>query len=109
MRVYEPAPRTSAATIERYREVADRGRGSEATAMAWTEAGFDDEATASWLEARCFDPGAAHELAELGVTPKQATARTRDGGEGGVETIAHKVASGELTPRQGAARCLSSR
>jgi len=44
----------------------------------------------------------------LNVTPAQAAARTRDGGDY-VDTIAHKVANGHLTPRQGAARTLSSR
>ena len=42
------------------------------------------------------------------LTPKQAAVRTRDGG-GDVDTIAYKVANGELTARQGAARSLSSR
>lgn len=109
MRIYEPGPSTGAETIRRYAEIADRGEGPESTAAAWTAAGFDDEATAGWLEAGCFDPGAARDLAELGVTPKQAAVRTRDGGDGGIETIARKVASGDLSARQGAARCLSSR
>lgn len=78
-------------------------------ARAWSEAGFDDQACARWLEARCFDPLAAHSLAELGVTPEQAAARTRDGGDGQLDTIGYKVASGDLSPRQGAARSLSSR
>ena len=108
MEVYEPAARTSLETIERYGPFADRGAGAAAAAQAWTEAGFSDELTARWLEARCFDPVAARALAELGVTPKQAAVRTRDGG-GDVDTIAYKVANGELTARQGAARSLSSR
>lgn len=109
MKVYGPAVTTSAATIERYAELADRGAGAEAAARAWTEAGFDDEATAAWLEARCFDPAAARALADLGVTPRQATARTRDGGGDYADTIAYKVANGDLTARQGAARSMSSR
>mgnify|MGYP003622988526 CR=1 FL=1 len=48
-------------------------------------------------------------LAELGVTPEQAAVRTRDGGEGHIDTIGWKVANRDLTPRQGAARSLSSR
>ncbi len=48
-------------------------------------------------------------LAGLGVTPEQAAVRTRDGGDGYIDTIAYKVANGDLTPRQGAARTLSSR
>jgi len=109
MEVYEPAARTSLETIKRYGRFADRGAGAAAAAQAWTDAGFSDELTARWLEARCFDPVAARALAELGVTPKQAAIRTRDGGGGGVDTIAYKVANGELTARQGAARSLSSR
>ena len=109
MRVHEPAPQTSVETINHFGELAERGGSAEQAARAWTEEGFDDAATASWLEARCFAPEAARELAELGVAPKQAAVRTRDGGDGAIETIAHKVASGDLSARQGAARCLSSR
>ena len=108
MEVYEPAARTGLETIKRYGQFADRGADAAAVAQAWTDAGFSDELTARWLEARCFDPVAARALAELGVTPKQAAVRTRDGG-GDVDTIAYKVANGELTARQGAARSLSSR
>jgi hypothetical protein len=109
MRVYEPAAKTSSETIERYGELADRGDFAEVAARAWTEAGFDDAMTVRWLGARCFDAGAARALAELGVTPEQAAVRTRDGGDGQIDTIAAKVANGDLTPRQGAARSLSSR
>lgn len=109
MRVYEPPARTSAETIRRYGELADRGGTVEVAAQAWTEAGFDDEMTGRWLEARCFDPQAARALGELGVTPKQATVPTRDGGGDYIDTIAYKVANGDLTPRQGAVRSLSSR
>ena len=109
MRVYEPTPSTGAATIRQYGELADRGGDPEAAARAWTDAGFDDEATARWLAARCFDPQAARALADAGVTPAQAAKRTRDGGGNYVDTIAFKVSNGDLTPRQGAARTLSSR
>lgn len=109
MRVYEPKRSTGAATIRRYGELGDRGGEAEVAAQAWTDAGFDDETTARWLAARCFDPEAARALDEAGVTPEQASKRTRDGGGGYVDTIAFKVASGDLTPRQGAARTLSSR
>jgi hypothetical protein len=108
MRVYEPAPKTNIETIARYGHFADRGAGAEVAAQAWTDAGFGDEMTARWLDARCFDANAARALAELGVAPEQAAVRTRDGG-GDIDTIAYKVANGDLTARQGAARCLSSR
>lgn len=101
--------RTSVDTIARFGELADRGEDPAVAARAWTDAGFDDEQTARWLEARCFDPGAARDLAELLVTPGQAMKRTRDGKRDYLDTIAFKVASGDLSPRQGAARAGSSR
>ena len=111
MRVYEPPATTGVETIRRYGELADRGGPPEAAAKAWTDAGFDDELTARWLAVRCFSPAAARALSELGVKPEQVKARTRDGGGDGatIDTIAYKVADGQLTPRQGAARSLSSR
>jgi hypothetical protein len=109
MEVYEPAARTGATTIRRYGELADRGSDPEAAAQAWTDAGFGDELTAEWLAARCFDPVAARALADLGVAPGQTATRTRDGTGDYIDTIAYKVANGDLTARQGAARTLSSR
>ena len=108
MRVYEPTPSTGAATIRRHAELAEQLGSAEQAAKAWSDAGFDDEATDRWLAARCFDPGSARALADMGVSPGQAAKRTRDGG-GYVDTIGFKVSSGDLTPRQGAARTLSSR
>ena len=101
--------RTSIDTISRYGELADRGEDPSVAAKAWTDAGFDDEETAKWLEARCFDPQAARDLADLAVTPGQAAKRTRDGRRDYLDTIAFKVASGDLSARQGAARSSSSR
>lgn len=101
--------RTSVDTITRFGDLADRGEDPAEAATAWTDAGFDDEETAKWLEARCFDPAAARDLAELAVTPGQAAKRTRDGRRDYIDTIAFKVASGDLSARQGAARAGSSR
>ena len=109
MKVYGPPVSTSPETIKRYGELADRGGDARAAAQAWTEAGFDDETAAQWLDARCFDPQAARTLADMGVSPRQAAHRTRDGGNGYRDTIAYKVANGDLTARQGAARSFSSR
>ena len=109
MRVYGPAPETSAATIEQYGEFAARGSDAAEAARAWTAAGFDDAATIAWLNARCFNPVSARELAELDVSARQASKRTRDGRGDYIDTVAYKVANGDLTARQGAARCLSSR
>jgi hypothetical protein len=108
MKIYELPVKTHSETITQFGELADRGGSAEDAAKAWTKAGFGDEMTARWLKARCFDPEAARALTELGVLPEQAAVRTRDGGEG-IDTIAYKVAAGELTPRQGAVRSFSSR
>lgn len=104
------AARTSVDTIRRYGELADQGGDASEVADAWTAAEFDDEMTTRWLEARCFDPQSARELAELDVSPEQASKRTRDGAGGDyIDTIAFKVAKGHLSARQGAARAASSR
>ncbi len=109
MKIYEPARSTSSETIRQFGALADRGETAEIAARRWTQAGFDDPMTARWLQARCFDPQAARTLAELGVTPEQSAVRTRDGGDGYIDTIGYKVANQDLSPRQGAARSLSSR
>jgi hypothetical protein len=48
-------------------------------------------------------------LADLEVKPEQAGVRTRDGGGDYADTVAYKVANGDLTARGGHARSLSSR
>jgi hypothetical protein len=101
--------RTTTETIGRFGELAEHLGDPADAAKAWTDAGFDDEQTAKWLEARCFDPAAARELDDLSVTPAQAAKRTRDGKRDYLDTIAFKVSSGDLSPRQGAARASSSR
>lgn len=106
---YWSQPTTSVDTIRRFGEFADRGEAPELVAKSWSAAGFDDDGTATWLEARCFDPQSARALADLDVTPSQASKRTRDGRRDYIDTIAFKVASGDLSPRQGAARAGSSR
>lgn len=109
MKIYRPEPVTSPQTIRRYGELADRGGEPRDAALTWTDAGFDDDATCRWLDARCFDPVAARALAALDVLPGQAAKRTRDGKGDYIDTIGFKVAKGDLTARQGAARCMSSR
>ncbi|MEY2514325.1 MAG: hypothetical protein QOJ89_1683 [bacterium] len=104
------AARTSVDTITRYGELADRGEDPAVAAKAWTDAGFDDEMTSRWLDARCFDPESARDLTDLGVSPGQASKRTRDGaGDSYIDTIAYKVSMKQLSARQGAARAASSR
>jgi hypothetical protein len=108
MRIHYPKARMNVETIRRFGELADRGGDPEVAAKAWADAGFNDEMTARWLKARCFDPKAARALADLGVRPEQAAVRTRDGGDYR-DTVAYKVANGDLTARGGWARSLSSR
>ncbi len=100
---------TSPETISRFGDLADQVGDPADAAKAWSNAGFDDERAAKWLEARCFDPQAARELDDLRVTPGQAASRTRDGKRNYRDTLGFKVASGDLSPRQGAARASSSR
>jgi hypothetical protein len=108
--VYWSKPRrVSVETIRRFGELADRGADPAVAARAWSQAGFDDERAAQWLAVRCFDPLAARALEELDIKPAQAAVRTRDGRGDYLDTIAFKVASGDLSPRQGAARAASSR
>jgi hypothetical protein len=104
------ASSTKAETINSFGELFEQGSDPAEVAKRWTDAGFDDETTRRWLQARCFDPEAARDLADLGVTPGQAAKRTRDGaGESYIDTIAYKVSKGQLSARQGAARAASSR
>ncbi|MDQ6805132.1 MAG: hypothetical protein M3065_09210 [Actinomycetota bacterium] len=108
MKIYELPVKTHSETIKKFGEFADRGGSADVAAQAWTKAGFGDVMTERWLTARCFDPDSARALTDLGVTPEQAASRTRDGGDY-IDTIAYKVAAGDLTARGGAVRCLSSR
>lgn len=108
MKIYELPVKTHAETIKKFGELAERGGSADTAAQAWTKAGFGDEMTMRWLQARCFDPDGARALSDLGVLPEQAAVRTRDGADY-LDTIAYKVAAGDLTPRQGAVRSLSSR
>jgi len=107
MKVYYSASKI-VETIRQFGELADRGGDPDVAAKAWANAGFDDAMTARWLKARCFDPDAARALTDLGVKPEQAATRTRDGGDY-LDTVAYKVANGDLTARGGHARSMSSR
>ena len=108
MEEYWPAPKTDAETIKRHADLIEGGGDAGSVARAWTDAGFDDETTARWLKARCFDAQAARAPAVDGATTGQAPKRTRHGSRH-ADTTGYKAPNGDLTPRQGAARCLSSR
>jgi hypothetical protein len=109
MKIYGGGVETNVATILRFGDFADQGGDPQAVADAWTAAAFDDDGTAAWLEARCYDPQSARAMADLDVTPGQAAKRTRDGRGDYIDTLAFKVSKGDLSARQAAARARSSR
>ena len=75
-----------------------QGAPAESVAYDWLAAGFDDEEeVAAWLDARCFRARAARRLDEAGFTPEQAALRTTAGRGDYEETIAYKLAQGDLT------------
>lgn len=65
-------------------------------AQQWAEHGFAADDVQAWLDARCFDPDAAAELRDAGITPEQASTRTDAGTGGYADTIGYKVANGDL-------------
>jgi hypothetical protein len=62
--------------IERHGRFAHGGNLDD-TAEAWAEAGFEADEVEEWLNARCFDPGVARDLAEAGLEPSDLE-ETRD-------------------------------
>ena len=84
--------------LERGGEAALAGAPAETAAYRWLSHGFtDEEEVADWLAARCFDPARAHELDRAGLTPDQAAARTSAGRGDYEDTIAFKIARGDLS------------
>jgi hypothetical protein len=84
--------------LERHGEAALAGSPAPTAAYRWMSHGFtDEEEVGAWLAARCFDPARAHELERAGFTPEQAALRTSAGRGNYEETVAHKVAAGDLT------------
>ena len=70
-------------------------------AREWLDGGFDDEEeVAAWLGARCFDAARAQALERAGFTPEQASLRTREGRRDYEDTVAFKLAAGDLTPEE---------
>jgi hypothetical protein len=86
-------------TLRRHGDEALPGDASpDAAARAWVAAGFADaEEVDDWLAARCFDPRHAQALDAAGITPEQAALSTREGRAGYEETVAYKLAHGDLT------------
>jgi hypothetical protein len=89
--------------IDNYGEWAHGGNVAE-TAVEWECCGFAPEQAAAWLDARCWDPGAAQELAAEGVTPEQAAVKVDADESYGyyVDTIGYKVSNGDLSAELGA-------
>ncbi|HEX8161749.1 MAG TPA: hypothetical protein VF538_07750 [Pyrinomonadaceae bacterium] len=74
------------------------GAPAREAAYRWLSHGFTDaEEIEDWLAARCFLPDRAHELERAGFTPEQAALRTAAGRGGYEDTVAFKVARGDLT------------
>ncbi len=46
---------------------------------AWLEAGFEPDEVDEWLNARCFDPSSARDLADADVPPIDAQIKTEAG------------------------------
>ena len=83
--------------IERCGDAAHGEAHPEEAARAWIEAGFDDaEEVEAWLAARCFTAAGAQALERAGITPEQASLRTRAGTGDYEETIGYKLSNGDL-------------
>ena len=86
------------AVLAQYGEAALQGAPTESVAYEWLAAGFDDvEEIEDWLRARCFRARHARQLERAGFTPEQAALRTSAGQGEYEDTIAYKLAQGDLT------------
>jgi hypothetical protein len=81
--------------IERHGYFAHRGD-PDAASEAWEETGFDAGEVDDWLNARCFDPDAAEDLDDVGITPQMASSKTGAGNGNYSDTVGYKVAAGDL-------------
>jgi hypothetical protein len=81
--------------IEQHGYFAHGGDPDSAT-ETWSEAGFEAPEVDEWLAARCFNPDAARDLADAGLTPALARMHTHAGAGDYVDTVAFKVADGDL-------------
>lgn len=66
------------------------------TAEAWLEAGFEAHEVDEWLNARCFDPSSARDLADAGVSPAEARMKTEAGRGDYTDMVGFKVSAGDL-------------
>lgn len=81
--------------IEAHGHFAHGGNPDDA-AETWAESGFEAPEVEEWLNARCFNPSAARDLADAGVTPDMARMKTSAGSGDYVETVGFKVSDGDL-------------
>ncbi|MFP5388524.1 MAG: hypothetical protein ACLGG5_04415 [Thermoleophilia bacterium] len=81
--------------IERHGHFAHGGN-PEDTAETWIESGFEAHEVEEWLNARCFDPNAARDLADMGVSPDDARVKTEVGAGDYTDTVGFKVSAGHL-------------
>ena len=86
------------AVLAQYGDAALQGAPAESVAYEWLAAGFDDvEEIEDWLRARCFRARYARALEQAGFTSAQAALRTTAGSGDYEDTIAYKLAQGDLT------------
>jgi hypothetical protein len=81
--------------IERHGYFAHGGNPDDA-AETWAESGFEAHEVEEWLRARCFNPSAARDLADSGVTADLAQMKTSAGSSDYVDTVGFKVSDGDL-------------
>jgi hypothetical protein len=84
------------------REVIDKhghfahGGNPDDAAETWVESGFEADEVEEWLLARCFNPSAARDLADSGVTADMARMKTSAGSGDYVDSVGFKVSDGDL-------------
>lgn len=81
--------------IERHGHFAHGGNPDD-TAETRAESGFEAHEVDEWLLARCFDPNAARDLADAGVTAEMARMKTEAGAGDFVDMVGFKVSDGDL-------------
>jgi hypothetical protein len=81
--------------IERHGHFAHGGDPDDTT-ETWAESGFEAHEVDEWLNARCFDPSAARDLADAGVAAVDARMKTEAGHGDYVDMIGFKVSAGDL-------------
>jgi hypothetical protein len=86
---------TIRAVIETHGHFAHGGNPDDA-AETWMESGFEADDVNEWLLARCFDPSAARDLVDAGVTAQMARMKTGAGAGDYVDTVGFKVSAGNL-------------